>query len=574
MSELYERAKTHRTYVSKDLKIEKWADIEPYFSDLLSRAIQSVEDLEKWMLQRSELDAVLEEEMAWRYIAMNCDTQNAQLAERFNVFVTEIEPFINTQSNELDKKWTSSPFFYELDSQKYFTIIQATRNKLELFREENVPIQAQLQQESQEYGLISSKQTILFKDKELTLQQAAVFLKETDRQLREDVYLKIANRRLQDADKLNSLLNQLIVKRHQLALNAGFNTYTEFRFKELARFDYTQNDCLEFHKSVQQSVVPIVAELMNHRKDKLSVMALRPWDIDVDTDNKAPLKPFENADDLLNKTIACFTEIDSLFGEYLQIMRQNNYFDLDSRKGKAPGGFNYPLYESNAPFIYMNAAGTLRDVETMVHEGGHAIHSFLSSHLELVDFKGLPSEVAELASMSMELISMEHWHHFFPDEDSLKRAKRSQLEGVISILPWIMTVDAFQNHLYAHIGESFEQRSVAWNKILQLFSDNQIDWTGLEQFKDISWQKQLHIFEVPFYYIEYAISQLGAIAIWRNYRQNREKTIEQYKNALALGYTVSIKEIYQTAGIRFDFSSEYISELIAFVSEELKNLAD
>jgi len=230
------------------------------------------------------------------------------------------------------------------------------------------------------------------------------------------------------------------------------------------------------------------------------------------------------------------------------------------------------LYESNAPFIYINAAGTLRDVETIVHEGGHAIHSFLSANLELVDFKNLPSEVAELASMSMELISMEHWHHYFSDKAELKRAKRNQLEGIISILPWIMVVDAFQNHLYTHIGESFEERTKAWNKILDDFSDSIVSWDGLEQFRDVSWQKQLHIYEVPFYYIEYGISQLGAISMWKNYKQNPAETIAKYKQALSLGYTVSIKEIYQTAGIKFDFSAEYISELLAFVSAELMAL--
>lgn len=572
MSELLDQAKLTRGFVSPNLTISAWSDVESYFNDLLNREINSVNALELWMKNRSELDAVLEEELAWRYIKMNCNTEDAGLAESFNLFVSEIEPKAHTLSNELDKKFTNNPFFENLDKQKYFILVRNTKNSLELFREANVELHAQLQQESQEYGVICSKQMIEHDGKELTLQQAAVYLKELNRDVRQSVYLKLSDRRLQDAEALNSLLDKLIAKRHTIAQNAGYSSYVEYRFKELGRFDYTQDDCNDFHTSVQKFVLPLVKQLQEQRMLKLGLDELRPWDTEVDTDNQAPLKPFNDSEDLLQKAITCFDEIDSQFGEYLRIMKRNGHFDLESRKGKAPGGFNYPLYESNAPFIYMNAAGTLRDVETMVHEGGHAIHSFLSAELELVDFKGLPSEVAELASMSMELISMEHWHHYFTNEAELKRAKRNQLEGIIAILPWIMIVDAFQNHLYTHIGESFEERTVAWNKILKDFSDSIVNWNGLEQFRNISWQKQLHIFEVPFYYIEYGISQLGAISIWKNYKQNPKETIVKYKQALALGYTVSIKEIYQVAGIRFDFSSEYISELLTFVSAELQGL--
>lgn len=572
MSELLDQAKLSRSFVSPDLTITGWNDVALYFNDLLHRAINSVADLELWMKNRSELDAVLEEELAWRYILMNCNTEDTLLAERFNVFVCEIEPKASTLSNELDKKLTTNPYFGDLDKQKYFILVRNTKNSLELFREANVEIAAQLQQESQEYGVICSKLMISHNDKELTLPQVAVYLKELDRNVRETVYMKMSECRIKDAETLNTLLDKLIAKRHQIALNAGFDSYVEYRFKELGRFDYTQNDCNDFHQSVKQFVLPLIKEMQKIRKTKLGVNELRPWDLEVDTDKQAPLKPFATPEELLSKAINCFDEIDPQFGTFLRIMKRNGHFDLDSRKGKAPGGFNYPLYESNAPFIYINAAGTLRDVETIVHEGGHAIHSFLSANLELVYFKDLPSEVAELASMSMELISMEHWHHYFSDKTELKRAKRNQLEGIISILPWIMVVDAFQNHLYTHIGESFEERTKAWNKILDDFSDSIVCWDGLEQFRDVSWQKQLHIYEVPFYYIEYGISQLGAISMWKNYKQNPAETIAKYKQALSLGYTVSIKEIYQTAGIKFDFSAEYISELLAFVSAELMAL--
>ncbi len=250
-------------------------------------------------------------------------------------------------------------------------------------------------------------------------------------------------------------------------------------------------------------------------------------------------------------------------------MKKNSYLDLESRKGKAPGGFNYPLYESNIPFIFTNATGNLRDVETLMHEGGHAVHSFLSSNLELVDFKGLPSEVAELASMSMELISMSAWDEFFDNEEDLKRAKRHQLEGVLKVLPWIAIVDKFQHLLYLTPDHNSEEREKIWKETAAEFGSKIIDKQGYEKYFDSAWQRQLHIFEVPFYYIEYGIAQLGAIAVWRNYFNNKETALNNFENALKLGYSKPIPEIYKTAGIEFNFSAEYIGELMDFVEKQL-----
>ena len=252
-------------------------------------------------------------------------------------------------------------------------------------------------------------------------------------------------------------------------------------------------------------------------------------------------------------------------------MQERGFLDLDSRKGKAPGGYNYPLYESNIPFIFMNATGNVRDLTTMVHEGGHAIHSFLSKDLELVYFKELTSEIAELASMSMELISMEHWDIFFDNKEELKRAKLEQIRGLITVLPWIATVDKFQHWIYTHPTHSVPDRIENWNKIARKFSSKIIDYETCEWYFTNSWQKQLHIFEVPFYYIEYGFAQLGAIAIWRNYKLNPEKTLNQYENALKLGYSVPISQVYETAGIKFDFSEKYIGELMEFVKKELND---
>ena len=567
-----ENTKLKRSYIPDQLLINNWGSIRNFFEDLEKRNIDQVKELEKWLVDRSELEAVLEEELAWRYIKMNCDTEDEKLAEKFNFFVTYIEPEISKYTDILNRKFLQAKSFPKLDENKYFVMARAIKKRIEMFREENVPIIAELQKMEQEYGVISSKMTIHYEDKELTLQQAANYLKEVKPDVRKEVYELISGRRNIEINKFDDLLSKLIEKRHQVAKNAGYKNYKEYKFEDLGRFDYSPEDCEKFHDSIKITVLPLVENIHLNRKNKLNYRNLKPFDLDVDIDLKPPLKPFKTSKELVRKTIDCFKEINGNFAKFITTMQAEGYLDLESRKGKAPGGFNYPLYESNIPFIFMNATGNIRDVETMVHEGGHAIHSFLSSGLELVDFKSLPSEVAELASMSMELISMEHWDHFFNNVTDLKRAKLSQLEGIINVLPWIAKLDKFQNWLYENPDHNHEERKLKWKEIATDFGSSIIDWNGYEKNFDFQWQKQLHIFEVPFYYIEYGIAQLGSIAIWRNYKLNPEKTIENYMNALSLGYSTTIPEIYEKAGIEFNFSEEYVRELMIFVTNEINEL--
>ncbi|PLX02803.1 MAG: M3 family oligoendopeptidase, partial [Marinilabiliales bacterium] len=383
---------------------------------------------------------------------------------------------------------------------------------------------------------------------------------------------KINDRRLQDADALNELLDKLIIKRSKLASNAGYSNYRDYMFDSMGRFDYSVSDCEDFHISIQKYIVPIHKEVQEYRKQNLNYSELYPWDTEVEIGGKKVLKPFENTDELVDKTIECFNKVKPGYGEMIREMKTRKFLDLDSRKGKAPGGFNYPLYESNIPFIYMNATGNHRDMVTMMHEGGHAVHAFMCSNYDIVDFKSTPSEVAELASMSMELLSMDYWDLFYKHPEDLKNAKRKQLEGVISVLPWVAIIDKYQHWLYLNPDHSHKERLEYWDKVFGEFSTGTIAWDGLEKYRKNMWQKQLHIFEVPFYYIEYAMAQLGAVAIWRNYKQNKEQAIDQYEAALKLGYTTTIPEIYKTAGIAFDFSSGYVKELMEFVYSELKSL--
>ena len=557
-----------RTFLPNDFTVTTWEALEPWYRQLLEAQPSGVEELKAWLQRRSELESVVGEDLAWRYIRMNADTADVALAEAFQHFIETIEPHLAPVNHALNQKLVSHPDADALAGSGYRIYLRNVRNAIELFREDNIPLMVELSTLQQEYGRICSAMTIDHEGKELTLQQAARLLEEPDRELRQRIYAAIQKRRLQDRDALDALLDKLIALRQQVAHNAGFSNFRDYMHRELGRFDYSVEDCKAFHRAVEKAVVPVMDALMERRRVRLQLDVLKPYDLDAEPLGQRPLQPFTGADDLVARTVACFQRIDPFFSSCIATMKHLGYLDLESRKGKAPGGFNYPLMESGVPFIYMNAVNSHKDLVTMVHEGGHAVHSFLSNPLDLSAFKSTPSEVAELASMSMELISMEHWDAFYNPED-LKRARFDQLERSLETLPWVAAVDAFQHWLYEHIGHTPDQRRAAWTDIIKRFSPQQVDWSGYEDALANQWQKQLHIYEVPFYYIEYGMAQLGAIAVWRNHSVDPRRTVEQYKQALALGNTATIPDVYHAAGITFSFTEEYVMELMQAVVREL-----
>lgn len=564
--------KLPRHFLPADFSISNWESLEPYLKNLEEREINSVADLEKWLKDASEIEAVISEDACWRQIKMTCDTENKELEEAFSFFMMELQPKIQPYSDKLNKKLVNCVFTKELDPKKYFTYLRNVKKNIDIFREENIPINAELNVMQQQFGMISGKMTVEVKEQEYTLQQAARFLEDPDRNLREEVYRKISERRLQDKQALNDLFSSLLQKRHQVAINAGFENYRDYRFLELGRFDYSKENCYQFHEAVKLHVMPLVNQLYEAKKKKLGLEILRPWDIEAEPAGTQPLRPFKTGAELTDKTITCFNELRSFFGSCLSKMREMGRLDLESRKGKAPGGYNCPLAETGAPFIFMNAAGTLDDVTTMVHEGGHAIHSFVAHELELTGFKEYPTEIAEVASMAMELFSMDKWEVFFETEEELKRAREQQLERVITIFPWIATIDKFQHWVYENPVHTEKERADKWFEILDEFSSPVIDFSGLDEYRRYSWHRQLHLFEVPFYYIEYGIAQLGAIGLWQQYKQNPETAINNYLNALQLGGTKTLPDLFKTAGLQFDFSPAYIKQLMEFVKKEMDGL--
>jgi len=562
----------HTPFLPNPFIVTSKDDVLPLYEQLVNRNIHSAEDFQQLLQDVSDLESALSEDMAWRYIRMTCDTQNQEHEAAYLNFVQEIQPHLSPLEDQLNRKIVDSEFSGQWRNQSNANEIylRGIQGAVEIFREANIPLHSELSTLAQEYSSIQGSMSIQWEDQTITLQQASNILMQTDRNNREKVWHLMQSRRSQDTDKLNELFNKMVALRHQLAINAGFNNFRDYMFKAMGRYDYNADACKDFHNSVETSVVPMLKDLMKHRKSLMGLEVLKPWDTQVDPLGRSPLKPFDGGEELLKKGIDCLNGIDPFFGECISTMESHQLLDLDSRLGKAPGGYNYPLAKTNMPFIFMNASGNLRDVETLVHEAGHAIHSFEMAPLSLNAYKNTPSEVAELASMSMELLTMNTWNAYFTDEDLLNRAKAEQLEGILSTLPWIAQVDAFQHWIYENPTHTTEERTAKWLELSARFGSGEVDYTGHETAIAHAWHKQLHIFEVPFYYIEYGFAQLGAIGVWRNYIQSGKEALENYKAFLKLGNTESIPKIYETAGVKFEFSESYIHELMSFVKAELQ----
>lgn len=561
-----------RRYLSDSLSLGDREAVSALFEELLARSIDDVAQLERWLRDLSEVEAALSEEGAWRYIRMTCDTRDGAATQQYQAFVNEVLPMVEERMDKLHRKLVASPMVDDLRGEGYAVYLRGLREQIRIFREANVPLQTELRNLAQAYSATIGAMNVEWKGESITLPRAGALLEETDRGEREAAFRVIAARRMQDREKLDELYHKMIGIRHQVAVNADFANYRDYAYAALGRFDHTPADAEAFHESVERAVVPVVERLERVRRGSLNLDTLRPWDLQVDPTGLLPLRPFSSSDELVTLATTVFDRLNPYFGDCLRTMQRTGRLDLASREGKAPGGYNYPLYESGAPFIFMNAVGTTDDVITMFHEGGHAVHSFLTHPLPLTGFKSFPSEVAELASMGMELLTMDHWHLVYPDPEDLRRAKRDQLERVLTILPWVATIDAFQHQVHAHPEWTPAERTAAWLATHERFGGRVVDWSGLEDERSALWHKQLHLFELPFYYIEYGIAQLGAIALWRNYKRDPKAAIEAYMGALQLGYTRPLPAIYEAAGIRFDLSQTYVSELVEVVSAEIERL--
>ncbi|HEY1173255.1 MAG TPA: M3 family oligoendopeptidase [Verrucomicrobiae bacterium] len=561
-----------RRFVPEQIDLGNWEQIKPLFDKLEVEADQcvSVTDLERWILNWDELRAALDEESARRYIAMSCHTESKEAEGAYLHFVEKIDPELKPRNFTLEKIYLESPLRKQLDQTRFAVYDRSIKNHVELYREENVALETEEAKLGQQYQKLAGSLTVNFRGEEKTLIQMGRFLEEPDRALRQEAWELVAKRRLQEADKFEELFDGLIKLREQIAKNAGFGNYRDYAFKARERFDYGPEDCAKFHQAIEDHFIPAMKQLQAERKKQLGVEQLRPWDLSVDPFNRAALRPFEKVDQMVTNTQKIFDQIDAGLAAGFKQMRDLKLLDLENRKGKAPGGYQSTLNEARLPFIFMNAVGVQRDVETMLHEAGHAFHALATREQDIYAYRGAPIEFCEVASMSMELLGNEFLEEFYNETDA-NRARKTHLEGIIGIFPWIATVDAFQQWIYTHPGHTRAERKAAWLALMDRFGGS-TEWSGYEDARAYMWHRQLHIFLYPFYYVEYGIAQLGALQVWANSKKNKAKALKDYQDALALGGSKPLPELFSAAGCRFQFDGPTVQPLAQLVTSELATM--
>jgi oligoendopeptidase F len=561
-----------RRFVPARLDLGNWSQIEPLFGQLESQAgrCKSAAGLEQWLMDWAELSAALDEESSRRHIAMTCHTDNAEAEKAYLHFVENIEPQLKPRQFQLEKLFIAHTQRAKLPSPRYDVFTRDVQNHVELFRAENVALETEEAKIGQQYQKLSGSLTVQFRGEEKTLVAMGKFLEEPDRPLRQEAWELVAKRRVQEREKFEDQFDQLVKLREQIAANAGFKNYRDYAFRLKGRFDYTPEDCAKFHEAVASEVMPAVRELQAQRRQQLGLEKLRPWDLSVDPLNRPALKPFEKVEDMITRSQKIFDKLDRELAGGFQQMQDLKLLDLANRKGKAPGGYQSTLNEARLPFIFMNAVGQQRDVETILHEAGHAFHALATRDEDLLAYRSAPIEFCEVASMSMELLGNEFIEEFYSPAEG-NRARRTHLEGIIGVLAWIATVDAFQHWIYTHPGHTRTERAVAWNNLMDRFAGD-VDWSGYEEVRAHLWHRQLHIFLYPFYYIEYGIAQLGALQVWANSKHNKAKALRNYKTALALGGSRPLPELFCAAGCKFEFDAATIRPLVKLLQQELQKL--
>lgn len=567
-----QRPEFPRHFVSPSEPLCDWAGIEPYFVKLQQSDLDTPERINAWLLDWSELAAGIDEVARRLYVRMTCQTDDEQRKQAYLDFVEHVEPKCKPMWHAVDRKYVSSAASNTPTSHRFTVFDRSARNRVELFRDENVMLEVEEAKLEQEFQEVTAAMSVHYDGKDQTLQQLAVYLERTDRKVRQEVWELIANRRMDDADRLEDIFDELFQLRHRMARNADLPDFRAYAFKGRERFDYTPDDCMAFHDAVEKTCVPLMRGMQDERKKSLGVDPLRPWDSAVDIKGRPPLKPFDTPEELIEKCTVLFDRIDPELGAQFREMVSREDLDVGSRKGKAPGGYQSTFCEVRRPFIFMNAVGLQRDVRTLIHEGGHAFHTLACRDEPLVQYRSAPIEFAEVASMGMEMLAYDHLDVFHTG-DELARAKRDQIEGIITILPWIATIDAFQHWMYTHPDHTREQRRDHWLSLRERFGGTE-DYSEYETVLARQWQRQLHLFEVPFYYIEYGIAQLGALQVWLNAKRNHVQALDDYRTALALGGSRPLPELFEAAGIKWDFSVDTLEPLMAALQNELNALDD
>ena len=558
-----------RRFVAADADFSTWPVAAPYYKALAERALGTVDQLDDWLLDWSELDAAFDEECTRRYIEMSCQTDDPAREARFLDFVENVKPHREPWLNRLNERFVEAAGRFALPAKRYDALSRSIRNSVALYRDANVALQTEDEKVVADYQRAVGAMTGSFRGEEKTIPQLTAILEEPDRATREEVWRLAADRFLNDGALLDDIYVRLVALRARIAANAGCADFREYKFREMERFDYTPEDCLAFHAAIERVVVPAARQLNDFRRRRLGVETLRPWDLQVDPLNREPLRPFNTADELNDGCAAIFANVHRDFGVIFQTLRDQQMLDLDSRKGKAPGGYQAVFNERRMPFIFMNAVGTDDDVRTLLHEGGHAFHSWACRNEPFLAYREAPTEFSEVASMGMECLAAPFMDRFYAS--NTRRAQRDFFEGIVRFFPFMACVDAFQHYVYSNGDAGIDGWKDAWVGLAKRFNTG-VDWTGLEDYERRAWHRKLHIFEVPFYYIEYGIAQLGALQVWLNSRRNYEEAVAFYRQGLSLGGSRPLPELFEAANCKLDFSESALRPLINAVMEEIVRL--
>lgn len=558
-----------RSFLSDTFELKDRDAMSKFYQILLSQEVSSKSQAEERIHQRDELDCFLDEDFAKRYIKNSRFTDDQKAKQEYIFFLEEILPKRDIVSNDLDQKIKENKIFSEIDREWFQTTLKSISRATELFRKENIELQTREQKLVQEYDEIIGSQFCEIDWEKMTLQKASQYLEKNDRDLRKRTYEAILSARAQNQEKIDDILDQLVQVRTKIAQNAWFSSFKDYKFQQMCRFDYTQQDVDTFRQSIKKYISPLFKKIGENKKKILGFESLQPYDLEVDIFWREPLKTFENEKDLIQKTKLVMSKIDPEFANYIDIMDKWDFFDLDTRKWKASWGYNYPLLVTGVPFIFMNATNNLQGLITMIHEAGHAVHTFLTNNLPIRQLRSTPSEIAELASMSMELLTMPYRGYFLPNPVDQQRAKEEKIEEIVSTFARIAVIDEFQGRLYDYPWHSRQDRHQKWTEIYDSYYTSWADISNYQNFKSLFYLKQGHIFSVPFYYIEYAIAQLGAIGVRISSQSDYENTIKNYKKALSYWYTRSMKEIYEQAWSQCDFSENHIKNIALFLEKNI-----
>ncbi len=555
-----------------------WDQIRPYADELAARPL-TAESVDGWMADWTLLQSLIGEAYNRLEVHTTTDTDDEAGHTRYSAYSEQIMPHARELDNRLKEKLLASGLVPE----GMAVPLRRMRAEAEVFRAENMPLRTEIDKLNAEYSKIRGALTIEWDGEELTFPQTVAKLGDPDRAVRERAWRAAVGGALKSREAINAVWSAQLDLREQMARNAGFDNYRAYRWKELARFDYTPEDCASFHNAIEEVVVPVMRRLNERRRESMGLDTLRVWDafwfISPDPKNRPALKPFESIDELKTHTQQIFDRVDPDLGGYFKIMRDEGLLDLESRKHKASGGYMTEFSFSRRPFIFTNAVGIHDDVQTLLHEGGHAFHYFEASHLPYFqqrELTGIPMEFVEVGSIAKELLGAPYLTRdqggFYSEVDA-GRARAEQLTGSLAFWPYMAVVDAFQHWIYAHPAEAHDPDRCddAWAGLIQRFLPD-FDWTGIEDGMRMYWRLQGHILQDPFYYVEYGMSQLGAVQIWRNALQDQAGAVRDYRRALSLGGTASLPDLFAAAGVKFAFDADTLRGAVELMEATINRL--